>query len=1503
MQLWKIALITAMVGVASACSDGASNNTKKTDDKNPGSENPAPVDGSEKPAPNPTPNPTPSVTTEYGRVIDGYLEDATVCLDKDNNNKCDASETQASTDAQGRFDIKPFKGEWVLVQATAGKTKDNGTLISESFILRGIANKNKSITPYTTLLYVMKTTGKTEQQAIKDIQKIFNLGDQDIANDYIAAKDSRVQSAAEVLVRAVTIINKKALKLDAVDPTSEESLIKHLSWYQLTTGALEQLNAIKSSNPNASVQDMANQWIEKTYLELSEKRLNTIKQAIEQGKEIPYVDKDTDKDGVLNDSDNCPAVKNADQIDTDNDGQGNACDQDDDGDNILDASDNCPINANSDQKDTDSDGKGDACDQDLDGDSINNTDDNCPAISNASQANNDNDALGDACDDDDDNDNTLDVSDNCPMVPNKDQLDSDYDGLGDACDASTQPRWTKLSASGTPLAANATDYACVTQNFDSNGAIAEKQRTTWMLLIPQDATFEQLGYTPDGYNASDKFWTIYGWQAEYGNEKTTFEKTFGLSRSYNDHNDEVLRFVSFLNKANYCGFSDWTVPSVADLKSLNTKTSSYAPNIKVLDRAIFKHYTAIENTYKQQPTTYGTYKTKAYHWSSDRPDKKDESHTKFSKYLPPAENQNEEIFTENKKGPFILRAKRSNRFKRISSTGAELDLASTQWSCIKDSSKAGRTHWTNPVDQTSTGAANFENVSLSEIEGLIESTNQLKLCGFNDWRLPTAEEVISLKPSYTNTYFNIGKYKVKARYSWDVKDYIHIKGKKAIKLVATSDSIKSKYTVESSEVRLMLVRDDIVQGIKYDETVTSFNENKTIESNLKSDFDNNAITPDVNDNFLGDEFDKLPTLLKLITSREKSITKLTALSLKAKEKLNELYIDEQTQSRKDALATLNQDLTQTKSTFKADALLLNDWLTSLFNQLNGFPETNADEKKAKAELLVKGIMFGQALKELYAQLGPDYSDKESTLSALNQSKISAYESLGISIKLKYGFEKVNFKGDIAKVYAPFNSNDTNNGWRCLKQVLVADGFTRTYYWSMPVHQDLDLNYQQSHARRDVYNTTPNGGNGLCGINAWRFPEYEDMKLIKTESFTPKSAGDAVKTINKDIFVMHKDAMKSNLYYWSENDKLSDRGLTYAFRFAGSDESDDTEDKDLRSQNKKANNMFFSTTLTYDKAASLCADGRIKYQGLCYEKFDNEIPADDAYRACVNNGKALLKENAFEDAGLPEKQHFNRLAIALELDTTKGYWLNESDNKSSYHYLTNYGEHWSTTTTSRGNKPYICVSPEQPYAKPAAPVNTYVNDSNDTFDWDFVNGFTEISDYEISTNNGDDWTTANDKPYRVGVLDLASGTVQVRVRAQENKHAAGAHSASTSDFTIALSRDCSVGDIQGSNKAALVNGFCYMKFGADKSYVDATQACKSWGGTLASKDDPNVNQDIDYDENREHVSIKLELNRNEKYHLIDKGTYSNYYLRRVRSGKWTSSSGYSDRDRPFICKLI
>ncbi len=172
--------------------------------------------------------------------------------------------------------------------------------------------------------------------------------------------------------------------------------------------------------------------------------------------EITYSGTDTDGDGILDDDDNCPTVKNAGQGDGDGDGVGDACDNcidtanrgqaNSDIDQFGDACDNCDEIYNPHQGNVDGDGYGDKCDvcpndadNDVDGDNVCGDADNCPEIGNSDQADGDGDGTGDACDacpvdtaDDSDGDGICDTADQCPG--SDDNVDTDADGLADGCD-------------------------------------------------------------------------------------------------------------------------------------------------------------------------------------------------------------------------------------------------------------------------------------------------------------------------------------------------------------------------------------------------------------------------------------------------------------------------------------------------------------------------------------------------------------------------------------------------------------------------------------------------------------------------------------------------------------------------------------------------------------------------------------------------------------------------------------------------------------------------------------------------------------------------------------------------------------------------------------------------------------------------------------------------------------------------------------------------------------
>ena len=162
---------------------------------------------------------------------------------------------------------------------------------------------------------------------------------------------------------------------------------------------------------------------------------------------------DSDGDGIPDLVDTCPEVANADQklftffADGDNDGFG------DPNDSIVactmpagyvdNALDNCPTARNPDQLDTDGDGMGDACDPDDDNDGRADSIDCDPKdpkvmFKRSFYRDVDGDGFGDQWDYIFDctapEGYVANGSDNCPEVYNPDQKDTDNDGIGDVCD-------------------------------------------------------------------------------------------------------------------------------------------------------------------------------------------------------------------------------------------------------------------------------------------------------------------------------------------------------------------------------------------------------------------------------------------------------------------------------------------------------------------------------------------------------------------------------------------------------------------------------------------------------------------------------------------------------------------------------------------------------------------------------------------------------------------------------------------------------------------------------------------------------------------------------------------------------------------------------------------------------------------------------------------------------------------------------------------------------------
>ena len=189
-----------------------------------------------------------------GKAVDGYLSGSTVCLDLNNNNSCDADEPTAVTDSNGSFELAVDVNSDAKIIVYGGIDTDTNAKFNG--ILKAPSDET-NVTPLTTLVASLMDEGSSKEEAISSVATLLDLDPQDVTKDPVAsAKENenilksalKVQKLVEVVAKESgdeqnfsTVLKNIATSLK--NSTDMETLIDNISDSTTLKNSLKAMNS------------------------------------------------------------------------------------------------------------------------------------------------------------------------------------------------------------------------------------------------------------------------------------------------------------------------------------------------------------------------------------------------------------------------------------------------------------------------------------------------------------------------------------------------------------------------------------------------------------------------------------------------------------------------------------------------------------------------------------------------------------------------------------------------------------------------------------------------------------------------------------------------------------------------------------------------------------------------------------------------------------------------------------------------------------------------------------------------------------------------------------------------------------------------------------------------------------------------------------------------------------------------------------------------------------
>jgi hypothetical protein len=170
-----------------------------------------------------------------GKVIDGYISGATVCLDLNNNYTCDPDEPSALSGAGGSYTFTYEgtipEGIQILADIPIGAVDEDLGVVDKPYSMLAPAAHPEVVTPLTTLVSqeIQSSAGQlTPEEAEKSVKLMLDIDESDslLGNDFVANEDTDLQATATFVAEVLAVAKDAITKNPATSELTSAQISK-----------------------------------------------------------------------------------------------------------------------------------------------------------------------------------------------------------------------------------------------------------------------------------------------------------------------------------------------------------------------------------------------------------------------------------------------------------------------------------------------------------------------------------------------------------------------------------------------------------------------------------------------------------------------------------------------------------------------------------------------------------------------------------------------------------------------------------------------------------------------------------------------------------------------------------------------------------------------------------------------------------------------------------------------------------------------------------------------------------------------------------------------------------------------------------------------------------------------------------------------------------------------------------------------------------------------------